>query len=76
MQTTHSPSIWVRVCADLTEPGGDRPGAGLARNVYAGDLDDYTVDHPGEHGDRLQPAVRIRAVEVAGRGLSGGRGTW
>ena len=57
-QTTRSPSIWVRF-ALTSRPGGDRPGAGGPQGLRA-DLDHHAVDDAGEHGDRLQPEVRVR----------------
>ncbi len=64
-----SPSIWVRF-ALTSDPAAIDPAL-AGRKRVRGDLDHYAVDDPGEHGDRLQPAVRVR-----GGGSGGTRSTW
>ena len=67
-----SPSIWVRFRADV-RPGDDRSGARRPQGLRR-DLDHHAVDHSGQHGDRLQPELRVRGGGCGGRRVPrGGR---
>ena len=62
-----SPSIWVRF-ALTSDPGAIDPAlAGQAR--LRPDLDHHSVDHPGQHGDRLS----TRRFEYVAVGCGGRR---